>query len=247
MRSRHIVLSLFLVLLSLAFLAPAAFATTNYGTVSGSNFDFVNIRDTSTYGDPEPACCFGTPTTSVDNLLFFPTSFSASAAGAGGFDQTGSQLQVDIESTNPLAVIEAINITEFGDTILTGIGTGATGAFVSMSGVVTVTEALGSVITPVLIPFTGTFTQDLFGLPTDLGTTLWQGDVSVDVASAVFGATKATLSFDNDLTVYSEAGTTSEIQKKPVVVITVVPEPGTAILFGIGLLGLATQGRGRRA
>ena len=165
-------------------------------------------------------------------------------------DQTGSQLQLMMQTNNPTAILEKLLITEFGDNLLTGIGTAATGTFVSMAGFVTVTETLSGPITPVIIGFTGTFApSDVFALPGDFGTTPWSGSVAVDIAAQVPNATKAFLSFDNDLTAFSEAGTTAKIQKKvvsgPSIVIEIIPEPGTFALLGGGLLGLALHGRSR--
>ena len=51
----------------------------------------------------------------------------------------------------------------------------------------------------------------------------------------------------NDLYAFSEAGTSAQIQKKvvngPAVMIEVVPEPGTALLVGGGLLIMSLRGR----
>jgi hypothetical protein len=246
--------SLFLLLLFslIAMLfAPAAMATTIHGDYNGTDVDFLGVQETSTFDDPEPACCFGAPIVIGNQLLFFPSNFSASAAGADGIDQTGAQLQATIMATGALHTIDTIILDEFGDALLTGSGTGATGTFASLAGFVTVLEVDGLPIAPVTIGFTGTFTpSDLLGLPGDQGTTLWSGNAVIDVASVVPNATKVLLSMDNNLVASSEAGTTALIQKKvvsgPSIIITVpVPEPNTAILLCMGLIGLATQ-RGRR-
>ena len=103
--------------------AQAAAATTTYPDHVGGNVSFTGIQETSTFGDPEPL--FGAPTGAGNSLHFFPASFSASSAG-GGFDQTGSQLQLNISANTALDTILFVNITEFGDALLTGVGTAAT-------------------------------------------------------------------------------------------------------------------------
>jgi hypothetical protein len=255
------------VLLSLAValalgMGQAALATTSYPNYFGPNVSFTGTQETSTFGDPEPL--FGAPTGSLDQLLFFPTNFTASASGAGGSDSTGSQLQTLITSTAPGAKINILNISEFGDAALTGTGTSATGVMAGMSGFVTVLEVNGAAITPVIIgfnaggmtPVNGSFSPVAVGfpgltLPGNAGTTIWSGSVSINIASIVPNATKVMLSFDNDLYAYSEAGTTAKIQKKvvdgPAIVIQVIPEPGTAALLGGGLLALSLRKRARRA
>ena len=238
--------------LFLVFVAPAAVATTVHGDFFGTNIDFLGIQETSSYGDPEPACCFGAPIATGNQLLFFPPNFTAEASGAGGSDQTGAQLQGTIMATGALNTIDTIILDEFGDALLTGTGSAATGTFASLSGFVTVLEVLGVPVTPVVIGFIGTFTpSELLALPTDAGTTLWSANASIDVASVVPNATKVFLSLDNDLSAFSEAGTSAKLQKKvvsgPAIVITVIPEPTTAILFSLGLIGLALQGRRQRS
>jgi len=247
-------------LAALLLIAQGAAAVTNHGTFAGTNVTYNNVTETSTFGDPEPL--FGAPTPLGNQLLFFPSSFSASASGAFGFDQTGAQLQTSITANGPTDVIDTLLLTEFGDTNLTGGGTAATGSIIGISGFVTVTADINGPIAPVVISFsdnpgaapwvpTSYSPSNVFDLVNDPGTTSFSAGVTIDIASVVPNATSVFFSLDNDLTAYSEAGTGSTIQKKvvsgPAVVIEVIPEPGTALLVGIGLAGLAARTRGRRS
>jgi len=272
-RGRILLLSLLVVFASMLASQPA-FATNTYTSYFGTSVSFTNIQETSNLGDLElppsstGTCCFGAPTGLGDALLFFPTDFTASAAGAGGYDPTGAQLQTLITATGPGATIDQIYLSEFGDATLLGpAGTGGTGVFASMAGFVTVLEVNGVGVTPTIISFnaggpnpfgvTGAFTpvaigDGTFSRPTFIGTSIWTGLVTIDVEAIVPNATKVQLSFDNDLYAYTElTGNIAKIQKKvvdgPSIIIGVVPEPGTFALLGGGLLALAIRARSRRA
>ena len=249
--------------------SQAAFATNTYPSYFGTTVSFTAINETSNLGDIElpPAgagtCCWGAPAGAGDQLTFSPTDFKASAAGAGGYDGTGAQLKTIITATGVGAKINQIYLSEYGDATLAGpTGGGGTGVFAGMSGFVTVLEVNGVAVGPTVISFnaaggnpfgvTGAFTPVAVGstglsLPGNLGLTSWQGLVSIDVAAILANVTKVQLSFDDDLYAYSEAVGNSALIQKNTIVIGVVPEPGTFVLFAAGLLALATRARARRA
>lgn len=229
--------------------APAAWATTAYTDVIGTNVSFTGIQESSSYGDPEPL--FDQPIGSGNQLLFFPPNFVAQSTG-GGVDATGSQLQLTMSGNSVVDTITQINITEYGDWNLSGFGgTAATGVQISMTGFLTVMEDTSGPITPVVIPISGTFApKSLWDFPTDgPNSGLWSGGFSVDVTAYVANATVIELSLDNDMFAGSEGGTSAKIQKKvvdgPAVVIEVIPEPGTALLVGTGLAIMGLRARRR--
>jgi hypothetical protein len=253
--------------LVLLVLGQSALATTSYPDYFGPNVAFTGIQETSTFGDPEPL--FGAPTGSLNQLLFFPANFTATTAGANGFDQTGAQLQMTF-TANPLNTITQVNITEFGDATLIGANLG-TGVFASMAGFLTVMEVNGLPVTPLVIGFNagglvnGSFTPAALGGAglngiANPGSSLWSGTVSVDVDAELIlagylptdHATKVVLSFDNDLYAYTgPTGVSAKIQKKvvdgPAIIIEVIPEPGTFALLCGGLVALTLRARSRRA
>ncbi len=233
--------------LLLLLLPLGASATTFHGNFTGATQSFIDVKETTqTSGDPEPL--FGAPTVIGDQLLFFPSNFTAAAAG-GSVDQTASLLETMIVA-NGNNTIDRIVIQEFGDFDLGGVGTSATSASVSLGGFVTILEILGQTVTPIVIPFTATYAPtSAFALPGDVGFGIWTATADIDL-TAYSGepVTKVQLSMNNILDATSEAGTTSIIQKKvvngPAIVVS-VPEPMLVTLLGFSLAGLA--GRRSRA
>ena len=227
-----------------------------YGNFLGTDVDFLGVTDTTTSaGDPDRM--FGGvigPVTSGNQLLFFPTDFSASAQGPSpGADLTSALLNLTIASSNPAFFINELLVTEFGNVDLSGLGTAS--ASVSLGGQLTVTEVNFAPMT-LVIPFSATFSPNAngaFSLPGDVGSQLWNGSFLIDVAAELVKnglapfATRAVLQLDDNLDATSEAGTTALIQKDvvsgPVITIAVIPEPGTLALVG---LGLASIGIARR-
>ena len=239
-------------------LAGSASALTMYTDVNTGYWTFSGIQESSSYGDPEPL--FDQPIGFGDDLGFLPPNFLAQSTNGSGLDATGSHLQLMIEGNAPLQFIETLNFTEFGDIVLTafppGSGTGTTGTFLSLAGIVTVLEVNNAPIAPIQITFGSatsgadvivTYTPgDTTGLPGDAGTTLWSAGFSMDIASVVANATKIHLALDNDLFANSEANTSAKIQKKvvdgPSIIIS-VPEPGMLALLALGCLALGLRTR----
>jgi hypothetical protein len=252
--------------LAVLVIGQSALATINHGNFVGTDVTFGNVSETSTFGDPEPL--FEAPTVGGNSLFFSPSNFTAETNGVGGFDSTGALLQTMITATS-LSTIDVLNFQEFGDATLIGAASAGTGVFASLAGFVTVHEVNGLPITPLVIGFNagglvnGSFTPGTLGTTgldrnTNGGTTLWNGQLSIDIAAALVlaghapAATRVELALDNDLYAYSEfASNSAKIQKKavsgPTIIITVIPEPGTAALLGLGLVAMTLRARGRRS
>jgi hypothetical protein len=196
--------------------------------VLGTSVDFLQVSETTqSGGDPEPL--WGPPALagSGDQLVFFPPNF-VSTCTSGASDTTSSELTTTL-SAHPGGHIDNIMLAESGDVTLTKLppfGDATTNASAALSGTVTVTETTSGPITPVVIPFTGSFAPSAsFALPTSFGTKTWTGSVTINVSGSVANATVAVLSLDNDLAANCGAGNTSaKIQKK------VVSGPAVAIL-----------------
>jgi hypothetical protein len=212
-----------------ALTSTAAYATVNHGDFLGTTVDFLQVSETTlSAGDAEPLWEAPTLAGAGDQLAFFPPNFTSSCAPPSTGDVTTSELTTTI-SAHPGGHIETVMLAENGDVTLTRFppfGTAATNASAALSGTLTVIETTSGPITPVVIPFAGTFAPSAtFALPTDFGTKLWSGSVTIDVLSAVPLATKAELTLNNHLTANCGPGNANaKIQKK------VVSGPSVAIL-----------------
>ncbi len=223
----------------LLVLAQPALATVIHGNFSGTSLDFLQVRETSIFGDPEPL--YGAPTVVGNQLTFNPSNYSANSAG-GGIDQTGALLQMTIAATGGSS-ISSLTFSEFGDTTLVGFpGTAATGTFVGIGGVINVTHVNGvALANTIVIPIP--VAQLFYTLPGDLGITNWTLASTVDIAAIVPGATQLTVAFNNNLVASSEVGTTSDITKKLSLIPVLVPEPGLVGLLGVAALVGAARSR----
>jgi hypothetical protein len=221
----------------------------SYGNFSGNTVTFVDVQDVNGL--------YGTPIVSGDSLDFNPNTFETDCSYSASCPPTPSeaadQLTLHIDADGGY-FIEQIQLSEAGDTTL-----------VSLIDAFAVTTVVGDVFVDVLelngapanningnalMVFTsdGDFRSDEDGY----GTHIWTGELLVDIdqliadAGQTGKATLVGLSIANTLTAMGEAGAAARIQKKDIdgLAITVIPEPGTALLMGLGLLALA--GRGRR-
>jgi len=230
----------------LAFGSFASAAAINYGNFNGTNVMYLQVTEDSST-DPTPL--FGAPTVTNDSLTFNPTSFGASATGAGGVDITDGTLAATLMTTGAKR-IHKVSFAEAGDyTLAGGAGTTATAASVGASFFLRVIELDGVGVAP--ISFSGNLAVSPSGGTYDFvndphgPAAIWTGSASFDIDALLASqnitgqATKILLSLDNVLLATSEAGTFSTIKKKEfegvtVTVDTNVPEPASIAFFALG-------------
>jgi hypothetical protein len=232
------------VLAALLFMSSYASAAYNYGTnVQGLGVVYDTIdADTDIWGPMQ---------VNGDALWFFPTDFQVEAQDGASvtYDDT---LQFDLSLKSGGAanrIIESVSFIEYGDYALIdnigGAGTDLTKAAVTATVFINILEIAGvanssaPIITALTYaPSNGDYFLDADG---DTNQSWWQG--TLDVALADYGyydVTKIHVSLDNTLTVASENGTYSRIEKKgigddPVISISpTIPEPATLALLGLG-------------
>lgn len=234
--------------------SAAKAASINYGDFSGTSVMYLDVTETAnTPGDEEPL--FGGPSITGDTLDFDPMGFSASAS-SGSSDLTDGQLNFTLMGRG--RVLSSILLTERGDYNLIGTGSAATQISYAVGiGSITVLEVDGAALaTPVSLGgASASGSDDLSG-----GTEMlapWDLSLSYDVNAAltdagvsfVNGATKLEIAIDNTLAAISESASIAFIAKKDfaINVGTVVPEPASAALVGLGLLVLGVAGRRARS
>ena len=198
---------------------------------------------------------FMQPTQSVNTLTFSPNGFQATCANGacGGLASTTDTVVFDVNATAG-NFIQDISLSEAGDANLTEFLGGAVGITTVTADVfIDVFEVNGSPVggisasTAMVFTSSGDYTLAAEGD----GLHGWTGNLLLDIDAvlasyAISGqATVVRLSIANTLTATSSVGAIATISKKDVsgLSITVVPEPGTALLMGLGLAGLAAAGR----
>lgn len=243
--------------LSLAFVlsAPGLSSAASYGNFSSptGTVDFLNVADTNGL--------YGAPTVSGDSLDFSPNAFEADCAVSATCPPTphtvGDTLTLQI-SANPGNFIEQIQLSEAGDTTLSAFFSAFASSSVTADVFIDILEVDGNAVNNIndsqQMVFTsgGTFDTNVEGT----GSHSWTGSLLVDLGTIIANAaltgeaTLVELSISNTLTAFAEDGAAARIEKKDFdgLAITVVPEPGTAILMTLGLMGLsASNRRGRNA
>jgi len=233
-----------------ALLLSSTSHAASYGNFGGSTVDFLNVRDQNGL--------FGAPTVSVDSLDFSPNTFEAICPGAPTCPpspvQVDDTLTLTIDARNG-SFIDDVLLTEAGDTSLSSFLNAFAATSVTATVFVDIFEINGVAVNNINGNAQMVFTQGGVFESTDegYGTHVWTGSLLIDldqIISNAGGTGRATLveiNLNNTLVAFAASGASARIEKKDIdgLAITVVPEPGTALLMGLGLAGLAAIRRSR--
>mgnify|MGYP001813651781 CR=1 FL=1 len=224
-----------------------------YGDFAGSSISFRDVQDVNGL--------YGVPVVQANSLVFTPMNFEIDCASSATCPPTPATvddiLLFDVE-TDPGISIERIVVNEEGTTLLDDFD--LPGAFAATTVVgnvfIDVTALNGVAITGLNLNaqmnFTSLGTYDT--LTEGNGTHLWSGVLAVNIDDFLAAngypdarATGITVSLANTLTAYAANGAVASIRKEEVrgLAVKVIPEPGTALLMGLGLAGLAANRRRR--
>jgi hypothetical protein len=247
--TRHLSIAIIVLLI----LCPSA----NAGLVS-----FHNISQ-SGQGPGDPPAPYGPPTISGNTLSFAsPVAFAATSAN-GVFDIedsfTDGLVTFDVDA-DPGTWITGLKLSERGGRnlfeLILDSGTGSTRVNVIAIASIVITELdhgntplTPAAEAPILVGFDLTW-----NLINDPGAVLWTGMDAVDIEAILLnrkvdfehGATALDFIMDNQLFAISEEGTFAFIDKKRIDIdleTEMLPEPATALLVLLGLLG-TSLGRG---
>ncbi len=233
----------------------------NYGNLSGTSVDYIQVTENSAtdpqYFPPNPPVgLFGQPIVSGDSIDFNPQNFYAlSDFQAPPVDTTDGYLTFGVDAKSGFAITD-ISFQEGGALSVGGFGTDSTYVDVSAIGFINVLEVDGDPVGVVQIPINVPFNFGVAGNGTwrlgtegDFNGFLWTGFQSIDInqylidntnIDPIYGATKITVALDNILKAQSELLAGAFIDKKDfgglsvtIDGVPVIPEPATWLLLAI--------------
>ncbi len=193
-----------------------------------------NVVETS-ITDPLPM--FGAPSAGVDNVMTFPMPSFIATASNNASDLSAGALEFTFDA-DPGKLISTVSIFESG-----GYGiTGGAGGSVSVAGALTVryfddlTQQFVTLADPIhIVVSPGGLPGGAF--PVDgTGTGTWLGAALIDLADLGIQTSSVIVAMDNTLAASALAGGTATISKDELTVnTTIIPEPASLVLMGLGL------------
>lgn len=258
LRSGFLVVSMSMTL-TLASTTASAFVV-DYGDVNSGPYTFTditesNVVDRPLYFAPQPV------TGGASGIRFLAKTYTAQAIGVG-VDLLDGQLNFSVSSQSDDLGIDRLVVKEAGDFTFVApasVVDNVLAAGVDFFGTVTVTEVAGEALDDaIVLPLIATFfTVDAVPVPDgsfefleppvsgDPGIYSWGLMAEADLTGLGGPVTAADVVFNNVLNAISlEPVTAASISKKSVT-ITVIPEPASLALLGLGV-GLAALRRRSR-
>ncbi len=218
-----------------------------YGDYVGSTVVFEQVTDQNGL--------YGAPVVSADSLDFNPNSFEAGCPVHGCVSELVDDTLTFTIQANATHFVEDIILSEAGDfNLSTFVGTDLAVTSIAANVFIDILEIDGVAVnninanTSMVFTNAGSFIRDQTIDGTGTTSAAWIGGLSIDLDAIIIGAgqtgqaTRVTLNINNTLTAFAGGAAIAFIEKKDFdgLAVTVVPEPGTAILMGLGLAGLAS-------
>lgn len=223
-----------------------------YGDYIGSTVVFEAVEDQNGL--------YGAPVVSADSLDFNPNTFEAGCPLNSCVSELVDDTLTFTVQANAGQVVEDILLSEAGDfSLSTFVLDDLAVTSVSASVFIDILEIDGTAVNNInanaAMVFTdsGSYQRAFADLGVGTTSNAWTGALTLDLdsiiaASGLSGqATRVTLNINNTLTAYAGGAALAFIEKQDFdgLAVTVVPEPGTALLMGLGLAGLASVRRNR--
>lgn len=198
----------------------------NYGNFDGNTLTYIDVTETSM----EPLPLYGQPEIFGDNLSMPGTGFISQSEN-GEINFLDGRLSFMIEA-DPGTTINSVTIREFGAFFTFGED-----SIASISGIAFVETLEGGL-------FSGTFDFINFGIDGLPQSGDWIRELTITFPET----TKITVNLDNQLFTFADTPGLAFIDKKGVDIFpggVVIPEPTSAAILALGLMGLAIRSRRR--